>query len=61
MIARRYRWLACAAGDAVLCVALAVLLAWPILYAVAPLSFVAWAWLDGRPEGRAFLGRLFGS
>ncbi len=59
MIERRHRWVACAAGDAVLCIALGALLGWPVLYALAPLSFPLWGWLDARPEGRAFLDRLF--
>lgn len=61
MIARRHRWLACAAGDAAFCVGLGVLLGWPIFYALAPLSFPLWAWLDSRPEGRSIIDRLFGS
>ncbi len=61
MIGRRQRWLVCAAADAALCVALAALLGWPVLYAIAPLAFPLWAWLDGRPEDRALLDRLFGN
>jgi hypothetical protein len=61
MIAPRHRWLLCAAGDAGQCVLLALLLDLPLLYALAPLSFPLWAWLDGRAEGRALLDRLFGN
>ena len=57
---RRYAWLIFAAGDAALCVGLGMLLGWPILYAVAPLSFPLWAWVDSRPEGRAWFDRLVG-
>ncbi len=60
MIAARHRWLICALFDAVLCAGLGKLIGWPLLYAIAPLSFPAWAWLDGRPEGRALLQRIFG-
>ncbi len=60
MIARRHRWLFCAGGDAALCVLLGWVLRLPILYVLAPLSFPLWAWLDGHPEGRALLDRLFG-
>jgi hypothetical protein len=38
-----------------------LLLDLPLLYALAPLSFPLWAWLDGRAEGRALLDRLFGN
>ena len=58
---RKNVWLVFAAGDAALCVGLAALLEWPILHALAPLSFPMWAWVDGRPEGRAFINRFFGS
>ncbi len=61
MIARQHRWLLCAAGDAGVCVLLALLLDLPFLYALAPLSFPLWAWLNGRAEGRALLDRLFGN
>jgi hypothetical protein len=60
VIARRHRWLLCASGDAALCVLLAALFGLHFLYALAPLSFPLWAWLDGRAEGRALLDRLFG-
>ena len=56
----RNAWLILAAGDAALCVVLGMLLAWRVLYALAPLSFPMWAWLDSRPEGRAWINRLFG-
>jgi hypothetical protein len=57
---RRHRWIACATADALLCAAIGALLGWPILYALAPLSFPVWGRLDRRPEGRAVLDRLFG-
>lgn len=57
---RNNAWLVCAAGDAALCAGIAALLGWPILYALAPLSFPLWAWVDDRPEGRAFIDRIFG-
>lgn len=60
MTGSRHRWLVCASADGVLCAGLGVLLGWPALYVLAPLSFPAWAWLDGSPEGKALLDRLFG-
>ncbi len=51
-------WLLFAAGDAALCAGLGALLDWPLLYALAPLSFPLWAWFDSRPEGRAWLDRF---
>ncbi len=60
MMPRQHLWLLCAAADAALCTALAALIDLPFLYALAPLSFPLWAWVDGRPEGRAFIERLFG-
>jgi hypothetical protein len=58
---RQHAWLLFAAGDAALCLAVGMLFEWPILYALAPLSFPLWAWVESRPEGRAWLGRFFGS
>jgi|GEM_PF-6627695 len=54
-------WLRFAAADAALCVALGMLLRWPILYVIAPLSLPLWAWVASRPEGRAWLDRFFKS
>lgn len=59
-MSRQHLWLLCGFVDAALCVALAALLDLPILYALAPLSFPLWAWVDSRPDGRAFIDRLFG-
>jgi hypothetical protein len=50
-----------AAADAALCITLGMLLRWPILYAIAPLSFPLWAWVASRPNGRAWLARFFNS
>jgi hypothetical protein len=57
---RDHLWLLFAAGDAALCAGLAALFGWPLLYALAPLSFPLWAWVDSRPEGRAWLDRFSG-
>jgi len=46
--------------NAALCVGLGMLLGWSLLYVLAPLSFPLWAWVDSRPEGRAWLDRLVG-
>jgi hypothetical protein len=59
-VRRENAWLLFATGDAALCVGLAALTGWALLYALAPLSFPMWAWLDGRPEGRAIIDRFFG-
>ena len=56
----RNGWLILAAGDAGLCVALAMLLGWTVFYVLAPLSFPMWAWVDSRAEGRAWISRFFG-
>ncbi len=60
MMSRQHLWLLCGLADAALCVALGMLLELRLLYALAPLSFPLWAWVDSRPEGQAFIGRLFG-
>jgi hypothetical protein len=57
---RQHRWLICGLGDATLCAVLGWLLEVPFLYALAPLSFPLWARVDSRPQGRAFIDRLFG-
>lgn len=59
-VSRKNVWLLFAAGDASLCVALGTLLEWPLFFALAPLSFPLWAWVDSQPEGRAWLDRLVG-
>jgi len=60
VMSRKHGWLLCAVADAALCGVLAALLDLLLLYAVAALSFPLWAWVDSRPEGRAFIDRLFG-
>lgn len=57
---RNHLWLLFALGDAALCVGIGSLLGWPILYAIAPLSFPLWAWVDSQPDGRAWLDRFSG-
>lgn len=57
---RRNGWLLFAAGDATLCLGLGMLLGWPFFYVLAPLGFPLWAWVDSRPEGRAWLNRIVG-
>ncbi len=60
MAMRSYLWILLAVADAALLVALGFWLDLPIFYALAPLSFPAWAWVDSRPEARAWLDRHFG-
>ena len=61
VLMRRHAWLLFALADAALLIGLGMWLDWPILFALAPLSFPAWAWLNSKPEGRALLDRFFRS